>query len=341
MSAALTYHDKDLSQLPAPDVVDLLDYESLLEERKSAYNGLQPLLIQDGQPVLLEATLVQTDTETYWKVPVDENAGLYYVDLDSDPATRLLQADVYRELLFRNRVNKAAQATMIAYAVGADLDHLAATSGLHRLVVSVATDTTDAVMESDTALRRRVQYVLEGYARGGSQGWYLLNALSASGLVKDAFVYSPAPCEIEITILSYEGDGTASAELLATVRDYINQRYSRVLGDLVTVKSAEIIHYSLSAELFFYEGAGASVVVSEIVAAWSEYRAAHERVGVSVAESAVFAQLHQAGVYRVLINTPSLPVQVSSTQAAYCESVTLYDGSDQSAQRLPLLELTS
>lgn len=341
MSAALTYHDKDLSQLPAPDVVDLLDYESLLEERKSAYNGLQPLLIQDGQPVLLEATLVQTDTETYWKVPVDENAGLYYVDLDSDPATRLLQADVYRELLFRNRVNKAAQATMIAYAVGADLDHLAATSGLHRLVVSVATDTTDAVMESDTALRRRVQYVLEGYARGGSQGWYLLNTLSASGLVKDAFVYSPAPCEIEITILSYEGDGTASAELLATVRDYINQRYSRVLGDLVTVKSAEIIHYSLSAELYFLEGASSNLVVSNIKSAWLSYRADNEQIGRFVAESAVFSKLHQPGVYRAVVSSPVLPVVVSSQQSAYCDGVRLYDANDTRDNRVPLLVLTS
>ena len=318
MSSVLPFHAKDLSQLPAPDVLESLDYETLLADRSAALNGLYPLVIEDGQPVVKEAELIQTETETYWKVPVDENAGLYYVDLDSDPATRLLQADVYRELLLRNRVNKAALSTMIAYASGSDLDNLAANQGVERLTVSAATDTADAVLESDTALRKRVLLAAEGLAAGGSNGWYLLNTLSASGLVKDAYVYSPSPCVIEITILSHEGNGAASDELVNTVLEYVNGQYMRVMGDQVTVKSAEIVHYALQADVYFYPGASNQTVLDTINEKWSEYRAQSERIGHMIAQSAVDAVLHQAGVYRAVVTQPVLPVVVGTDQAPYC-----------------------
>lgn len=318
MSSVLPYHAKDLSQLPAPDVLESLDYETLLADRSAALNGLYPLVIEDGQPVVKEAELIQTETETYWKVPVDENAGLYYVDLDSDPATRLLQADVYREMLLRNRVNKAALSTMIAYASGSDLDNLAANQGVERLTVSAATDTSDAVLESDTALRKRVLLAAEGLAAGGSNGWYLLNTLSADGLVKDAYVYSPSPCVIEITILSHEGNGAASDELVQTVSDYVNGQYMRVMGDQVTVKSAEIVHYALQADVYFYPGASNQTVIDTINEKWSEYRAQSERISHIIAQSAVDAVLHQAGVYRALVTQPSLPIVVTRDQAPYC-----------------------
>ena len=318
MSAVLPYHAKDLSQLPAPDVLESLDYETLLAERSAALNGLYPLVIENGQPVVKEAELIQTETETYWKVPVDENAGLYYVDLDSDPATRLLQADVYREMLLLNRVNKAALSTMIAYAEDADLDHLAANQGVERLTVSAATDTADAVLESDAALRKRVLLAAEGLSKGGSTGWYLFNALSASGLVKDAYVYSPSGCVIEITVLSHESDGTANAELLQTVKDAVTAKFKRIDGDYVTVKAAEVVHYALQADVYFYPGASNQTVIDTINEKWSEYRDQSERIGHMVAQSAVNAVLHQAGVYRAVVTQPSLPVVIGTDQAPYC-----------------------
>jgi phage-related baseplate assembly protein len=93
----------DLSKLPAPDVIEKLDYETLLSD-----------YINDFKSKNLD--------------------GDYDKLLESDPAIILLQVIAYRELLLRNRINEAAKANMLAYASGSDLDNLAAFYGVERLL---------------------------------------------------------------------------------------------------------------------------------------------------------------------------------------------------------------
>lgn len=50
----------------------------------------------------------------------------YSALLASDPAIKLLEVAAYREVLLRNRINAAAKASLLAFATGSDLDHLAA-----------------------------------------------------------------------------------------------------------------------------------------------------------------------------------------------------------------------
>ncbi len=90
----------DLSLLPAPTVVDPLDYESLLADRKATLISLYP----EEQREAIARTLT----------------------LESEPIVKLLQENAYRELLLRQRVNEAAQAVMLGYASGSDLDQLGA-----------------------------------------------------------------------------------------------------------------------------------------------------------------------------------------------------------------------
>jgi phage-related baseplate assembly protein len=329
MSSVFPFHDKDLALLPPPQVLEGIDYEQLLARRKNNVNALQPLLLDtSGKPTVMPATLVETDTESYWKIPLDAAAGLYYLDLESDPATRLLQADTYHELLFRQRVNESALATMPAFATGSDLDHIALRYGITRLTVTPATNTTPAVLETDGAFRVRMLLAIEGFARGGSQGWYLFNTLSASGKVKDAHVYSPTPCDITITVLSHDGDGTASAELLETVRTAIHDRHTRVLGDRITIRSAEVLHYSLSADVWMYPGPSSDTVLKAINTAFTRYRAQSERIGHWVAQSGVDAALHQPGVYRAVVTSPALPLQIATHQAPYCDGLTIREVHD-------------
>src|SRR5471032_985556 len=99
----------DLSQLPAPSVVETLDYETLLAERKATLISLFP---QEQQ-----AAMARTLT------------------LESEPIVKLLQENAYREVMLRQRVNEAAQAVMVAYAVGADLDQLGANQNVPRLIM--------------------------------------------------------------------------------------------------------------------------------------------------------------------------------------------------------------
>ena len=332
-SQVFPYHDKDLSALPRPDVLETLDYEALLAERKAMYNGLVPLLLDStGQPTVQPATLVKTERETFWKIPVNDEAGLFYLDLESDPTVRHLQQDAYVELLYRNRVNQGALSTMPAFARGADLEHnwLAFLIDGRKEITAAAGD-APAVMESDDSLLRRMLLAVEGLATGGSHGWYMSNALNASGLVKDAYVVSPSECEIEITILSHEGTGVASEALLDEVYAYISAHPKRVLGDRVTIKSAEVVEYNVSAELHFYPGPTASTLLIDLQQEWANYRSRSERLGEQnwITRNGVYGALDvPANVYRVVINEPAtLPIELTPDQAAYCTGLKLYDAS--------------
>ncbi|NUV21848.1 hypothetical protein MS6204_00731 [Escherichia coli] len=135
----------DLSQLPAPQIVDVPGFETLLAERKAEFVALHP---KDEQEAVIRT-----------------------LELESEPATKLLQENAYRELLLRQRINEAAQAVMVAYAMGGDLDQLAANYNVTRLTVTPADNDAvppvAAVMESDEALRLRVLQPLKGFLLRG------------------------------------------------------------------------------------------------------------------------------------------------------------------------------
>lgn len=102
----------DLSKLPAPDVLEALDYESLLAERKAKFISLYPESERD-----------------FWRARLA---------LESEPIVKLLEENCYLQLLERQRINNAAKATMLAYATGTDLDVIAANFNVRRLVVQEA-----------------------------------------------------------------------------------------------------------------------------------------------------------------------------------------------------------
>ena len=104
----------DLSKLPAPDVIETLDFENLLTDYINDFVARNPNY----------ATL-----------------------LESDPAIILMQVIAYREMLLRARINEAAKANMLAYATKGDLDNLAAFFGVERLI-----DETDERLRKRTQL---------------------------------------------------------------------------------------------------------------------------------------------------------------------------------------------
>ncbi len=72
--------------------------------------------------------------------------------------------------------------------------------------------------------------------------------------VADASATSAASAEEVLTFLSHESDGTAGAELLAVVDKALNSESVRLVDDRLTVRSAEIILYSVDAKIFIYPG---------------------------------------------------------------------------------------
>ncbi|MDQ9534438.1 baseplate assembly protein [Serratia marcescens] len=281
----------DLSQLPSPQIIEPLDFETILVDVKAAMIAAFPA---DQQASVAAA-----------------------LSLESEPLNVIAQAMAYRELLLRRRINEGAAACMLSHAEGTDLDNLAANLDTERLTITPETDTSDAVMESDEALRLRAQSAFEGMSVAGPSAAYEYFARSASGKVADARATSPEPAEVVIAILSTDGDGTASPELLAAVTAAVNDEEVRPLGDRVTVRSADIVDYSIDAELFLYPGPESEPIINAAMASLRGFLADNDKkIGRDVARSAISASLHVQGVQRVVLRSPATDLQISDTQAA-------------------------
>ncbi|MDJ0025142.1 baseplate assembly protein [Pantoea eucrina] len=298
----------DLSQLPAPDVVETLDYEALLAERKATLISLYP----EEQQEAIARTL----------------------SLESEPIVKLLQENAYRELILRQRINEAAKGVMLPYAMDGDLDQLGANNGIERLTITPADDTTipptPAVMESNDDFRARIAAAFEGLSVAGPTGAYEYHAKSADGRVADASAISPSPAVVTVTVLAREGNGAAAGDLLAVVNAALNGENVRPVADRVSVQSAEIVNYEIEAEIYLYPGPEAEPVRAAAEAKLAAYVSAQRRLGRDIRLSALYAAMHVEGVQRVSLIKPAADVVLDRTQAAYCTGYVLtVGGSDE------------
>lgn len=289
----------DLSALPAPQVLEDLDFEAIF----------------------------QADLATF-RSHMGDN---WDASLESDPVSKLLEVGAYRKLLNRARVNDAAKALLLAYAQGADLDQLAANVQLQRLVVQVedlsTVPPTFQMLEEDDALRERVQLVYEGLTTAGPRNSYVLHARNASGQVADATAESPAPAQVVVTVLALEGDGGAGADLLDTVRLALNDDDVRPVGDRLTVQGATILRFRIDAVVHM-SGSGPEIeaTLAECKRRLQDWINPRRRLGVEVSRSGVDAQLHINGVSRVDLNNWT-DIRPTQAQAAWCEGITVTRGS--------------
>lgn len=292
----------DLSQLPPPDVVETIDFEVIFARRKARLIAVFPPEQQAEIAAVLE--------------------------LESEPLVASLQENAYIEMVLRQRINEASVAGMLAYARGNDLDHVAALFQILRLVVKPADPVsgTSAVMETDADLRMRVQLAPQSFSVAGPEGAYRSHALNTDGRVLDASATSPRPCEVLVTVLSREGDGTAPADLLEKVAAGLRADDVRPLTDLVTVQSASILAYQVAATIYTFPGPDSSVVLELARTRLDAYIAACHRLGREVAVSGLHAALHVDGVERVELRTPAANVLADQTQAPYCTAVDMKHG---------------
>ncbi|EOC0106173.1 baseplate assembly protein [Cronobacter dublinensis] len=298
----------DLSQLPAPDVVEELDFETILAERKATLISLYPEEEQDA----VARTLA----------------------LESEPVVKLLQENAYREVIWRQRVNEAARAVMLAYASGSDLDVSAGNLNTARLTITPADESTlppaPAVMESDTDFRLRAQQAFEGLSVAGPVGAYEYHGRSADGRVADVSVVSPSPACITVTVLSRDNDGVADAALLAVVDRALNAEDVRPVGDRVTVQAAEIVPYAIHATLYLYPGPEAEPIRQAAENKLKTYITTQHRLGRDIRLSAIYAALHVEGVQRVELASPVADLALGKHQASLCTDYSLtIGGSDE------------
>ncbi|KMS58577.1 baseplate assembly protein [Sphingobium cupriresistens] len=318
--ADTTFTAVDLSRLPAPDVVEALDFDTILADAIAKMKAEMPT----------------------------------FQERESDPATKVLRVVSYMVQLIRQRINEAARAVMVAYANGADLDNLGALFGVTRFTVTPADDGLGiaAVMESDTDFRRRMVLAPEGYSVAGPEGAYIFHALSADADVLDASATTPKPDSIRqlvqsvlishgasaelrnamaaalnaavwpgqviLSVLSRTGDGVAPPDLVEKVETYLSDETRRPLTDDVTAQSATVVPYAVVANVTTFRGPDASLVLATARARLDAYVADSHRLGRDITRSAILAALHVEGVQNVALTSPATDIIITRQQAPWC-----------------------
>lgn len=287
----------DISKLPAPQVVEVIDFEDIFSQIKATLLSIYP-------------------------------AASEVLEMESEPLTKTLQCLAYQAMQLRQRANDSAVSVMLAYAQKSDLDHIGARFGVTRLLVQAgnanATPPTEDVYESDDSFRVRIPLSLEGYTTAGSEGSYVFHGMSADGRVKDISAISPMPGKVAVYVLSRDGDGTASEELLDKVSASLNSETVRPITDEVTVQSSSIVTYNIVASMVLYPGPDAGVAVAMSRDAARAYADSMHRNGFDVALSGIYQALHVPGmVQSVTLTEPTDNVVVSPGQAAYCQDISI------------------
>lgn len=268
----------DLASLPAPAVIESLSFETIFEELQTEFQSRYPN---------------------------------YSALLASDPAVKLLEVAAYREVLLRNRINSAAKASLLAFATGGDLDHLAAFYGVTRLAD-----------ETDEALRLRTRQRIIGFANAGGAAHYRYWALSASPEVADVEVDSPEPGRVRISVLAKGEEQTVSNAVLDAVRAVVLRDDIRVLTDTVEVVPAELIPVTVHARLWLYPDAPMETL-SAIEAVFAFTLAACAGLGWDLTRSWIVGQLQRAGVHKVELLSPTTDIRVAANQAVRLLSLNL------------------
>lgn len=294
----------DLSQLPAPQIVEQIDFEVILAERKAYAISLWPI---EEQPQIAAR-----------------------LERESEPLTKLLQENAYRETIWRQRVNEASMANLLALAKGADLDQLAGNFNVQRLVVQeakpLANPPVPRLMESDDSLRERAQMSWEGLSTAGPRNSYIFHARGADGRVADATAESPSPAVAVVTVQSLLGDGTAPADLLATVKAYLSDDDRRPVGDRLTVQGAQILRYQVKAKLYLLtSGPESEPILAAAEQRLLAYVKQRRRLAMEVSESALHAALFVEGVRKVVLEN-WVDIVATKAQAPYCTGVIVARG---------------
>lgn len=284
----------DMSKVPLPDSITLLDFEQKVVELKQKLLGKHPEF---------------ADALT----------------LESEPLVIMLEMMAYQSLLFDAKVNDAIKGNMLASATGNDLDAIASRYNLSRHV-----DNEDkTLIESDERFKQRIQMVFEGLNTAGSKQAYQFHALSADGRVKDVYVHSPSPCEVDLTILSHEADGIASSALLAKLRGHfglladgsgpsLEASKVRPLGDKVTILAADIVPYDIDVHLVIAPGPSALSVEATVRQALENYIEQQKLLGRDISQMGLFSALNQPGVETGQVISPSADVIVPANAVAQC-----------------------
>ncbi|EQA1663575.1 baseplate assembly protein [Enterobacter bugandensis] len=269
------------------------------------------------------------DIFTRWLARLRELDPEFDALVESDPAYKQGEINAYQLTLAFQRVNDAVRAVFLASARGVDLDQIGASFNVSRLVINPgdpdAVPPVDPVYEDDDAFRERIQLSWAQLNTAGARNAYRFHAKSADNDVLDADAYGPEthnrPGEVDVYILSRTGNGEASPGLTEKVMSELSADEVRPLTDYVSVKSATIVSYAVTAELDIPDGPDAQTVLENAISTLTSYTLLSHRINGLVPLSAIYAALQQPGVSRVRLISPVADLEAAAGQAPWCSAI--------------------
>lgn len=286
----------DLSTLPAPEVLENVDFELELEAMRTRLLTLLP----EAQRAATEALLAR----------------------ESEPVTKLVELFASEVTRLKQAFNDRASGLLLAFARDGNLDHIGVTYYLTpRLEITPATADEPAVMESDAEYLRRLLLAQDGLSTAGSVRSYEYHALSASPDVLDARPENAGGGVVRVTVLSRAGDGSPAPALLSVVAAALSAEEVRPLNDTVQVVGATIRQYAIRAAITVPGGPAPEPVLNAAIAAAQQYATRRHRIGLGVVRDAVLAALWLDQVENVELLEPLADLPPIAGSACYCTNI--------------------
>ncbi len=275
----------DLSRLPAPAIIEPLDYETL----QGAF------LARFAARWAIERAIDPTLPE--WDVGA----------LETDHAVVASQAWSYLRLLDRRRVNDCVLAVLAPTATGADLDQVVARIGVTRLVVVPATATAPAVMESDARLLARYLLAFSRPAAGSAER-YLYEAMTAWPSLHHAAVVGRAVHgrrgDVDLVVSGPGGRDATDAEL-AVVRAACGSTSVKPEATALDVLRATRRLFDVAGRIVVAAGPDAETVRAGAEARITAAAAARLRIGAEVPVMLLAGAAYDASIVRVDLDAPT------------------------------------
>lgn len=342
----------DLSKLPIPKVIEELDYEQLFQEYLQDFTSRDKdydALVESDPAIIVLETMAYRELLLRKRINEAVKASLLAFATGSDLDQIVAEYGVERldnekDDRLRLRGQMAMDGFSTAGPIGA-YRYFALSASVKVKSVDVRSDdpgeVTVTILSTDgdgTAIRRSKQENVKLSITDNS-------AVLPGKKVSDLIVKSESGSETYIENVDYTFDAASSrlrrtvdskivsnsailvsfesSDVLELVESKLNEEDVRPLTDKVTVISAEIIKYSISAKITVYPGPSFSVVEAAANDALNKYVSERQALAELVAISGIYQALHVQGVKNVELIEPKENIQASKTQAAYCEKINL------------------
>lgn len=263
-----------------------------------------------------------------------EKAGIPYdvENLLTDPAAIIEREDAFRELLDLEAMIDLAKGRMLAFAQKEDQDHLGALFGPQRLTIDPgdpnANPPRDPVMESNADYQLRIQEAPEAYPHAGlTGGAYRQIALAAgNGALKDVRPLkrwdSTGHPVIDVILLARNEIDVDQDAVLAKVRHAFSDEAATQLTDIVTVRWARQISYSLTVVLQVPLGPDPVVIRQSAADGLAATTSALYLIGERHPIDAFYAAARVGNVKKVLLS-PDVDIVPAPDEVAFCEEITV------------------